>query len=71
MSALLSDAAADNLNLESEYIAGVFANLSKQARREAKLLHRFFAAFRDWSPLKQGNMQDRPTVIERDGVRLR
>jgi hypothetical protein len=71
MSALLSDAAADNLNLESEYIAGVFANLSKQARREAKLLHRLFAAFRDWSPLKQGNMQDRPTVIERDGVRLR
>lgn len=71
VSTLLSDAAADNLNLDSEYVGEAIANLSKQARREAKLLYRLFVAFRGWKPLKQENMQDRPAVIERDGVRLR
>jgi hypothetical protein len=71
VSTLLSDLAADNLNLDSEYVTEVFADLSKQAHREAELLHKLFVAFRHWNPLKQGNIQDQSAYIEQDGVRLR
>lgn len=36
--AVLSQVAADNLSLDSEYIAGVFANLSRQVRKPFRLV---------------------------------